>query len=81
MAPVVDRDARSLGEEPGLASGLDGWVDLESSDLGSDSNGSGSDTSTAATGPRSAVSMSLPPGYSRIFDEGWQGLNQRFSSS
>lgn len=61
--------------------GLDGWVDVEDGgDIDSGSDSSDPDTSMAGAGPRSGVSVSLPLGFSRILNEGWQGLNQRFSS-
>lgn len=78
---AVDPDTRPVGNGPESSSGLDGWVDVEDGvdiDVASDSSDSG--TSAAAAGPRSVRRVSLPLGFSRILNEGWQGLNQRFSS-
>lgn len=70
-----------MGDEPGRSSGLDGWVDVENQDgIDSDSDSSNSNISMAAVELRSGVSVSLPLGFSRILNKGWQGLNQRFSS-
>lgn len=41
---------------------------------------SDSGISTAAVESRSGMSVSLPLGFSKILNEGWQQLNQRFSS-
>lgn len=68
------------------SSGLDGWVEVEDQDdrvsgLSSDnSDNSDSNTRPAADGLHSGVSASLPLRFSRILNQGWQGLNERFSS-
>lgn len=78
---VVDPDTGPVGNDPESSSGLDGWVDVEDGvDIDVASDSSNSDTSAAAAGPRSVMGVSLPLGFSRILNEGWQGLNQRFSS-
>lgn len=75
---------RSASSEPGPTPGLDGWVDVEDlvdtdTDSSSDTGSSDSYVSTAAGGPLSAMGVSVPPGFSRILNEGWQGLSERFS--
>lgn len=67
-------------------SGLDGWVEVEDqdfrdSDLSSNNSGCiGSNVRPAALTPRSGISLLLPPGFSTISNEGWQGPNGRSSS-
>lgn len=82
----MDNKTLSVSNALKPSSGLDGWVEVEDqdfrdSDLSSDNSGSiDSIVRPAASAPHFGISLSLPPGFSTILNEGWQWPNGRSSS-